>query len=126
MVHDAARLTRIADAFLAKDRVIVERGEKQIDVRALVSEVDVIAGDAATALAAALDWGTTPAILRVRVKATSEGSAKPAEIARALGVWGSDDLRGEHAMVARLGVVDDVKAGPVLPTSARPLHSLTI
>jgi radical SAM family uncharacterized protein/radical SAM-linked protein len=126
MVNDAARLQRIADAFLAKDRVIVERGEKQIDVRGLVTEVDVIAGDAATALASALDWGTTPAILRVRVRATAEGSAKPGEIARALGVWGSDDLRGEHAMVARLGVVEDVSARPIVPVSATPLHGLTI
>ncbi|HUS30597.1 MAG TPA: TIGR03960 family B12-binding radical SAM protein [Kofleriaceae bacterium] len=126
MAHDAARLARLAEAFMAKDRVIVERGEKQIDVRALVSDVDVIAGDAATALANALDWGSAPAIFRVRVSATSDGSAKPSEIARALGVWGSDDPRGEHAMVARLGVVDDLKSRPVLPVSATPLHELTI
>jgi radical SAM family uncharacterized protein/radical SAM-linked protein len=123
MAHDSARLERIVTAFLAKDTAIVARGEKQIDVRGLVITVDVIAGEAATKLAAALDWGDTPAIVRARVRATAEGSAKPSEIARALGIWGSDDLRGAHAMVARLGVVDDV-AAPILPGSAKPLHAV--
>jgi radical SAM family uncharacterized protein/radical SAM-linked protein len=121
MVYDAARLERIVAAFLAKDSAIVARGEKQIDVRHLVTTVDIIAGEAAAKLAAALDWGETPAIVRARVRATAEGSAKPSEIARALGIWGSDDLRGTHAMVARLGVVEDVTA-PILPGGAKPLH----
>lgn len=125
MAYDAARLERIAAAFLAKDSAVVARGEKQIDVRALVSAVDVIAGEAAAKLATALDWGDTPAIIRARVRATAEGSAKPSEIARALGVWGSDDLRGAHAMVARLGVVEDV-AAPGLPGGAKPLHAATV
>jgi hypothetical protein len=126
MIFDAARLSRLAEAFMAKDRAMIERGEKSIDVRALVTEVDVIAGDAATALASALDWATTPAVFRVRVRATSEGSAKPSEIAKALGVWGSDDPRGEHALVARLGVVSDLTSRPIVPASASPLHGLTI
>ncbi|HSD89837.1 MAG TPA: TIGR03960 family B12-binding radical SAM protein, partial [Kofleriaceae bacterium] len=95
IVHDAARLSRIAQAFLAKDELRVSRGDKQIDVRSLVSDVDVIAGDAATALANALDWGATPALLRARVRATAEGSAKPSEIARALGIWGPEDARAD-------------------------------
>jgi radical SAM-linked protein len=107
IAHDAARLDRIAAAFLAKPSVPIARGDKTIDVRMLVSAVDVIAGDAAGKLAAALDWPAAPALLRIRVRATSEGSAKPPEIARALGVWGSDDPRSEHALVARLGVVDN-------------------
>ncbi|HEU4611856.1 MAG TPA: TIGR03936 family radical SAM-associated protein, partial [Kofleriaceae bacterium] len=115
IVHDAARLERIAAAFMAKASAPVARGEKTIDVRALVIEASVIAGDAATKLAAALDWEAAPALLRVRVRSTSEGSAKPAEIARALGVWGSDDPRGEHARVARLGVVDGEPAIASLP-----------
>ncbi len=110
MAHDAARLERIVAAFMAKSSVCVERGDKgkHIDVRALVTEVSVIASDAAIRLCAALDWQDAPALLRVRVSATPEGSAKPGEIARAFGVWGSDDLRGEHALVARLGVVEHV------------------
>ena len=108
IAHDAARLERIAAAFLAKSSTPIERGDKGkiIDVRALVSEVSVIAGDAALRLCAALDWQDAPALLRVRVSATAEGSAKPGEIARALGVWGPDDPRAEHALVARLGVVE--------------------
>ncbi|HEY5923345.1 MAG TPA: TIGR03936 family radical SAM-associated protein, partial [Kofleriaceae bacterium] len=105
IAHDVARLERIAAAFIAKDSAPIVRGDKTIEVRGLVTAVDVIDGDAAVKLAAALDWENVTALLRVRVRSTSEGSAKPSEIARALGVWGSDDPRGDHALVARLGVV---------------------
>jgi radical SAM family uncharacterized protein/radical SAM-linked protein len=104
MLFDGARLERLAAAFLAKDTVIVARGEKQIDVRALVSEVDVLDD---TRLSAALDWAPGP-VFRVRVSSTAEGSAKPSELAKALGVWGADDPRAEHALVARLGVVEAI------------------
>jgi len=120
IVHDSARLERIAAAFLAKASTPVARGDKTIDVRALVSEVEVIAGDAARQIGAALDWDDATALLRVRVRATSEGSAKPLEISRALGVWGSDDPRGEHALVARLGVVpQDASRVRSAPSSLR-------
>jgi hypothetical protein len=69
-----------------------------------VREVDVLDGDAAAAITRALDWPATP-LLRARVSTTADGSAKPSEVARALGVWGADDPRAEHAKVARLGVV---------------------
>jgi hypothetical protein len=108
MAHDANRLARIAQTFIAKTTAPIVRtshkGEKTIDVRALVAEVDVIADEASERLCAALDWPSSP-LLRVRVRSTAEGSAKPAEIARALGVWGSDDPRGTHAQVARLTMV---------------------
>ncbi len=114
MVFDAARLARIAAAFLAKSSVVIERGSgreaRKIDVRVLVSEIDVIDDEAATKLAAALDWPVGP-LLRVRIDATAEGSAKPAEVAKALGVWGTDDPRAEHALVARLGVVKAAERG---------------
>jgi radical SAM family uncharacterized protein/radical SAM-linked protein len=120
MAFDAARLGRIAAAFLAKPSVVVAREakSKQIDVRALVTEVDVIDGDAAVRLAGALDWPSGP-MLRVRVSATAEGSAKPAEVAKALGVWGHDDPRAEHALVARLGVVEAAGQGQLLQGVAR-------
>jgi radical SAM family uncharacterized protein/radical SAM-linked protein len=109
IVHDAARLYRIAAAFLAKASAPIERtgnkGNKSIDVRALVGEIDVIAGDASDRLCAALDWEAAP-LLRVRVRSTADGSAKPTEIARALGVWGSDEASGAHAQIARLALVE--------------------
>jgi len=109
IAFDGARLGRIASVFLDKPSVMVarvsERRSKQVDVRALVSEVEVIEGDTAAKLTAALDWPEGP-VLRVRVSATSEGSAKPAEVAKALGVWGVDDPRASHALVARLGMVE--------------------
>ena len=93
-----------------------------IDVRHLVLDVDVIDGDAATAVCTALDWPAGP-LFRVRVRATAEGSAKPSEVARALGVWGTDDLRGEHALVARLGVVE--AGAPLAPVQAAPAPETT-
>ena len=65
--------------------------------------------------------GTAPAAMRARNSsgvthrwsATSDGSAKPAEVAKALGVWGSDDPRAQHALVARLGVVKAADRGQV-------------
>ena len=132
MVFDAARLTRIANAFLARSSFEIARSaktketkdprpERSIDLRPLVTELDVIEGEAALRLAAALDW-PEGALLRVRVRATAEGSAKPPEIARALGVWGSDELCGEHALVARLGLVTTVPVVPVAPEPT-PAHS---
>jgi hypothetical protein len=106
IAHDAARLQRIAAALLARPEAKVARGDKLVDVRGLVLALDVIADDAALRLCAALDWANGP-LLRVRVRATADGSAKPSEVARALGVWGADDLRAPHALVARLGVVAD-------------------
>ncbi len=106
ITYDAARLERIAAAFLAKTSAPIARGDRTIDVRLLVSTVDVISGEAAAKLCGALEWGDAPAVIRARVSATSEGSAKPSELARALGIWGADDPRAEHALVARLGVVE--------------------
>jgi hypothetical protein len=103
IAHDAARVERIARAFLARDRAEITRAERVIDVRALVIELDVISGDAVRSLCSALDWPDAPALLRARLPAA--GSCKPVELARALGVWGGDDPRAEHAHVARLGVV---------------------
>jgi radical SAM family uncharacterized protein len=106
IVYDAARLRRIADAFVAKPHAHVWRGERSVDLRALVREVEVIDGDAAAKLCGGLDWPESPALIRMRVSSTSEGSAKPQELAKVLGIWGADDLRAEHALMARLGVVE--------------------
>jgi radical SAM family uncharacterized protein len=118
IAFDDARLRRIAAAFLARPALVIERDGgngkigKKLDVRALVTEVDVISGEAAERLCAALDWPAAP-LFRVRVRSTAEGSARPQEVARALGVWGPDDPRAEHAGIARLGVVESGKARPV-------------
>jgi hypothetical protein len=136
IVHDAARLERIARTFLAKDRADVARprvtdqrgpdgspahAAKTIEVRGLVLEADVISGDAATRLCGALDWPDT-ALLRVRVRSTSEGSAKPAELAQAFGVWGPEDPRAEHARVARLGVVARTAASGIAQSAESRGH----
>ena len=119
MAFDAARLGRLGAALVAKTEARVARGDKVIDVRPFVLDISVLDGDAAAKVCAALDWPVAP-LFRVRVRTTSEGSAKPSEVARALGVWGSDDLRGEHALVARLGVVEAGAPRVVATTAAQP------
>ncbi len=117
VTYDRARLERIARALLAKDEVPIARGDRTIDVRGFIETVDVIDGDAATKLLAALDWPTAPALLRVRVKLSALGSAKPIEVAKALGVHGPDDPRATHALVARLALVG-VEPQPVAAVDA--------
>ena len=121
MAFDSARLGRITAAFLAKTSVPIWRGARTIDARELVMVADVIDGDAATKLAGALDWPDGP-LLRVRVSATAEGSAKPAELAKAFGVFGPDDPRAEHALLARLGVVEGAAAAQAAAARASARH----
>jgi radical SAM-linked protein len=122
MAHDAARLTRIAEAFLARDRAIVMRDEREIDVRAYVAGIDVLEGEDAARMCRALDWPEAPALLQVRVQVTPQGSAKPVEVAQALGVWGNPDPRAPHALVARLGF-PGVEPGDSATEPAAPLAS---
>ena len=122
MPFDVARLERICAAFLAKSTCIVERKDKQVDVRGYVTALDVVEGDK---LCGALDWEPGP-LLRARVRSTVDGSAKPSEVAKALGVWGSDDPRGEHALVARLGVVEHAYAAPRMHVAVRQPPSRTV
>jgi len=121
MAHDAARLQRIAAALLAKSDAKIARGDKLVDVRPLILAIDVIDGEAALKLCAALDWSHGP-LLRARIRATADGSAKPSEVAKALGVWGTDDPRAQHALVARLGVVTVTTptAPPLMPRAPAP------
>jgi hypothetical protein len=84
-----------------------------IDVRAFVLEVEVLVGDAAARLCTVLEWPASPALVRVRVRTTAEGSAKPTEVVRALGVDGAG------ALVARLGVVATAPAASVAEREAQ-------
>jgi radical SAM family uncharacterized protein/radical SAM-linked protein len=126
MAHDAARLGRLAEVFLARPQAIVMRDEREIDVRGYVQAVDVLDAQAAARLCRALDWPEAPALLQVRVHVTPQGSAKPVEVAQALGVWGSPDARAPHALIARLGFPGlEVEAGqhaaPELVPAAVPV-----
>lgn len=121
MAFDPSRAQRVAERFLAQESVEIVRPakkkarssgrgrrggkpqDKHIDVRALVDSVRVVAGDAALTLCKALDWPEEPALLVARVGLTPDGSAKPSEVAKALGVHGPDDPRARHALLCRLG-----------------------
>jgi len=102
MAYDQARLRRVAAAFLAKDSVIVERKDKRIEVRPLIEDVSVFDREASAEVCKLLEWNPGEALLRVRVAWSNTGSAKPAEVAKALGVWQGADLAGRAGM-ARLG-----------------------
>ncbi|HVV86289.1 MAG TPA: hypothetical protein VHE35_24705, partial [Kofleriaceae bacterium] len=100
---DGARLARLAGAWLARPTSLVARDERVIDLRALVDDVAVLDEAEALRLTAALGWDAG-ALLRATVKVTATGSARPVEVAKALGVWGPEDPRARHAFVARLGL----------------------
>jgi hypothetical protein len=82
----------------------------------------VLDAQAAARLCQALDWPEAPALLQVRVDVGPQGSAKPMELAQALGVWGPPDPRAPHALVARLGFpgIEDepAQAAPESPSGA--------
>jgi radical SAM family uncharacterized protein/radical SAM-linked protein len=103
IAFDAARLGRIGSALLARDQVLVQRKDKPIDVRTFVQRVDVIDQALAAELCGALDWPVAPALLRVRLEVGPGGSAKPVEVAQALGVGGGKGPLAPRAQVARLG-----------------------
>ncbi len=121
IVHDEARLQRLATAFLARDVVEIARKERVVDIRFLVETLEVVGGEAASSLCRALDWPDRP-LLRARIRSSSDGSARPTEVARALGIWGADDPRAPHALLARLGVVLDgaTSSAPRATAAAAP------
>ena len=117
MLEEVVTLRRAVRALFAK---AVAPGEpSSADAARLPGFTEAVATVNAATMAVPtaprLDW-PEGGLIRVRVTATSEGSAKPSEVAKALGVWGSDDPRAEHALVARLGVV----AAAVRPVAQLP------
>jgi radical SAM-linked protein len=99
IAFDTRRLERIAKRFLDSESALVPRKEKEIDVRGFVSQVTVMDD---SRLAPVLGWSEGP-LLIARVAIRPNGSAKPSEVAKALGVWGGDDPRAPHARIARMG-----------------------
>jgi hypothetical protein len=114
LAYDRARLERIAARLADAPRCEVDRRGSTLDIRGYLGAADVIDGDAARRLCAALDWPASEALLRVRVAVTPTGSAKPAEVARVLGVFGAADPRAPRALLARLGVTGADERGEAL------------
>jgi radical SAM-linked protein len=104
---DSTPLDEVARGFLESPRVEVARGERLIDVRALVDAVAVVDAETAAPLYHKLGWPlaclASGGLLCAQVDCGPNGSAKPKEVAMALGVWGSDEPSAEHALLARLG-----------------------
>jgi radical SAM-linked protein len=124
--EEAEALAARSTSFLGQRRVEVTRGERAIDVRSFVESVDVVAGEVAARLAGALDWEPAPALVRARVTVATDGSAKPIEVARALGVAGDDAPGAARCRLARLGFVgpeasDDVHVVPLPALFNKPL-----
>jgi hypothetical protein len=74
-----------------------------IDVRGFVESVDVVPAGG-RAVCGALDWERGP-LVRARVTVAPDGSAKPIEVARALGLAGGDSPTAPRCRLARLGFV---------------------
>ncbi len=100
---DPRRLERIATAFMNKAKAEVPRADRSIDVRSFVQRVAVVTGEDAARLCLALDWGDAPGLLAATVTVAPDGSAKPIEVAQALGVAGSGEPYAVPVRVARLG-----------------------
>ncbi len=107
MSFDDRRLSRIKSRFDKLSSAIVVRKKKEkkkeIDVRQLVEKIEVWSQDEASTLCTVLGWPKDSGLLFARVKISNAGSVKPIEVAKALGVYGDEDPRAEHALVARLG-----------------------
>ena len=124
--YDEARCARVAARLLERETIEIPRKAKMIEVRQYIDDVQVVDSEAATRLCAAFDWEKRSALLRVKVLAPPTGSAKPTEVALALGVAGSDALTGPKARLARLGFWGVAEAGDsVDPLASRePMATL--
>jgi len=100
IAFDEARLARIAEQTLLRSEIPVERKTKTIDVRKYLQHVDVLDGEASARLCSVFEWPAAPALLRARVAVTPTGSAKPREVATALGVAGQVGRLGLWALTA--------------------------
>jgi radical SAM family uncharacterized protein/radical SAM-linked protein len=120
---DEARLGVAMADFLAVSEAPVIRGDKEIDVRPLVRELALIGETDAAKLCTALDWSAAPALVRARVAVTHDGSAKPVEVAVALGLAGSRDPRAEGPRIVRLGLVGAGQPGLADPLTSLVVHS---
>ena len=109
----AEELAAIARRFLALDQALVVRGPRHIDVRARVTQMEVLGGAASARLLAALDWEEAPALVRARVEVGPGGLAKPIEVAQALGLAGGESPAAPRCRLVRLGFVasEQVDAG---------------
>jgi radical SAM-linked protein len=111
LIGAAGDLGAAAAAFLARSEAPVTRGEERIvDARKFVLDLQVIEDEK---LARALEWEPR-ALLRGRVSTSAEGSVKPSELLRAIGL-------GEEATIARLaliGISDGREFDPLCPNSS--------
>lgn len=113
--------------FLARPEAMVHRGKRQIDVRPFVEDMTVMTGEAVDRLGSALGWADVRALIRCRITVAPDGSAKPREIAEALGgesLWPADP-RSSRARLARLGLCSALteKADTLAPWSI-PGHAI--
>lgn len=102
-VWDGDRLHESREAFLAKDQVLVRRKEKEIAVSAYVSQIEVLDEEASATLCKVLDWPVAPALLRIQVASSPQGSARPIEVCRGMGIAGEEKVGGPAVKLSRLG-----------------------
>ena len=94
------RLTGFVDRFMGLSVAEVVRKERVIDVRPLVSELELLDQKSSEMFARVAGWDAGPTLMRARVAVSNDGSAKPIEVAQAIGVGGTVLRRPD---LARLG-----------------------
>jgi radical SAM-linked protein len=114
---DDAALTRLAGEFLARAEAPVDRSGSVFDARRFVVGFDVLAGDAAARLCAALDWQPRP-LLTARIRTSAEGSVKPVELATLLGLADAEIARLALVGLNAAGAPFDPLDPPVPPIAA--------
>ena len=114
---DRARVEGLVERFMALGTAEVLRKGRPHDVRPLVTELNLVDDEPAAQLATTLDWKPEGALIRARVRLTAEGSAKPIEVARAIGVGGSERVRPDLARLCFVGSPLLDGPGDQLPSS---------
>lgn len=122
----APDLALLAQTYLARDAAPVERGDKIIDTRRFVLALEPVADEDARRFCDALGWEPGP-LLRGRVIVGPNGSVRPTELARAVGLDGADLARlGCVGLSADGSAYDPLSPPPVVPrvvSAKKPLVS---
>jgi len=116
----------VAD-LLGRERIEVHRKGKRVDLRPLIAEMRAVPASAAREACDLLGWSPDfvdpaddeAALVWARIGCTPDGSAKPQEIAEALGILGPGGEDPGVCWLARLGFQGVEEAGGARPDLAR-------
>ncbi len=130
---DGSAIERAVSGLLGRERIEVERKKRRVDIRPLILEARVVRARAVRGLCLVLGWSPDlaeaddSALVWVRVGCTPDGSAKPQEIAAALGLVEGEGESDADVWLARLGFqgVEASVAGPEGLAPVPPVATLS-